>query len=238
MPSKRLSPQKAREKLGQLTQQATATELPLAQKLTALTKWIEDKKDGLLTSKPYVLVLLTEVILDAELWLALRSLSPEQRQQLYLSENNSAAEQYWFEVLFPRWINDWDPKFPNWKREVMQGNFKRDDELILRNLAREIESRGGSYLWRHLLDLSMATDLLASGESESPLCVQLTTVSGRYLADKRRGWEETLQYWRIQRGLLVSYNPTDNSLVSRLVTVILSYSDEPSANGYNVVTDL
>ncbi|MDA0268936.1 MAG: hypothetical protein O3A14_18730 [Cyanobacteria bacterium] len=221
-----------------MTQQATATELPLAQKLTALTKWIEDKKDGLLTSKPYVLVLLTEVILDAELWLALRSLSPEQRQQLYLSENNSAAEQYWFEVLFPRWINDWDPKFPNWKREVMQGNFKRDDELILRNLAREIESRGGSYLWRHLLDLSMATDLLASGEGESPLCVQLTTVSGRYLADKRRGWEETLQYWRIQRGLLVSYNPTDNSLVSRLVTVILSYSDEPSANGYNVVTDL
>lgn len=238
MPSKRLSPQKAREKLGQLTQQATATELPLAQKLTALTKWIEDKKDGLLTSKPYVLALLTEVILDAELWLALRSLSPEQRQQLYLSENNSAAEQYWFEVLFPRWIKDRDPKFPNWKREVMQGNFKRDDELILRNLAREIESRGGSYLWRHLLDLSMATDLLASGESESPLCVQLTTVSGRYLADKRRGWEETLQYWRIQRGLLVSYNPTDNSLVSRLVTVILSYSDEPSANGYNVVTDL
>lgn len=238
MPSKRLSPQKARAKLEQLTQQATATELPLAQKLTALTKWIEDKKDGLLTSKPYVLALLTEVILDAELWLALRSLSPEQRQQLYLSENNSAAEQYWFEVLFPRWINDWDPKFPNWKREVMQGNFKRDDELILRNLAREIESRGGSYLWRHLLDLSMATDLLASGESESPLCVQLTTVSGRYLADKRRGWEETLQYWRIQRGLLVSYNPTDNSLVSRLVTVILSYSDEPSANGYNVVTDL
>jgi len=236
--SQRLSPQEARSRLEQLIQQASTPEPNLAQKLTALAKWIKDKKDGLLMSKPDVLNLLTEVILDAELWFALSFLSHEERHQFYVGERLSVTEQYWLEVLFPRWINDQDPKFPNWKQEVMKGNFKREDESILRDLAREIEGRGGSYLWRHLIDLSMSTDLLASGQNETPLCVQLTTVSGPYLAGKQRGWEATLGYWRIQRGLLVSYNPTENSLVSRLVTVILRYSDAPTATGYNVVTNL
>lgn len=238
MASQRLSPQEARSRLEQLIQQASTPEPKLAKKLTALTKWIKDKKDGLLMSKPDVLDLLTEVILDAELWFALRSLSLEQRQQLYLIENKPVTEQYWLEVLFPRWINDQDPKFPSWKQEVMKGNFKREDASILRDLAREIEGRGGSCLWRYLLDLSMATDLLAAGECENPLCVQLTTVSGPYLVDKRQEWEATLGYWSIERGLLVSYNSMGNSLVSRLVIVILQCSDELPATGYNVVTNL
>ncbi|MGB3517400.1 MAG: hypothetical protein WBA43_13180 [Elainellaceae cyanobacterium] len=210
----------------------------MAQKLADLTNWIKGKKDGLLTSKPYVLDLLTEIILDTQLWLLLKPLSQEQRQRLYLSENKPITEQYWLEVLFPRWINDQDPKFPNWRREVMKGNFQREDELILKNLAREIKSRGGSYLWRHLLDLSMATDLLALGQSETPLCVQLTTVSGSYLTDKQQGWEATLNYWHIERGLLISYNSRENSLMSQLVTVILRCSDTPTMTGYNVVTDI
>lgn len=238
MASKRLFPQDARARLEQLTQQAIATQPDLAQKLTALAKWIKDKKDGLLISKPYVLDLLTEVILDVELWLALRSLSDDERCQFYVSENFSVTEQYWLEVLFPRWINDRDPKFPNWKREVMNGNFKREDEPMLRNLAKELEGRGGSYLWRHLLDLSMATDMLASGQHEVTLCVQLTTVSGAYLTEKQRKWEATLQYWHIGRGLLVSYNPMETGVVSRLVTVILSHSDTPTATGYNIITNL
>lgn len=204
----------------------------------ALSKWIKNKKNGLLTSKPYVLDLLTEVILDAELWLALSALSDTERQQFYASENLSVTRQYWLEVLFPRWIDDQDPKFPTWKREVMKGNFKREDEPILRNLSQELQRRGGSYLWRHLLDLSMATDLLASGQQKAALCVQLTTVSERYLADKQREWEETLRYWHIKRGLLVSYNPMENSLVSRLAEVILSDSDALTASSYNIITNL
>ncbi|WP_139276512.1 hypothetical protein [Spirulina major] len=235
---KRLSPQEARTRLGILTQQASNTQPNLAQKLTALSKWIKDKKDGLLTSKPYVLDLLTEIILDVELWLILSAFSPEDRQELYASENFSVTEQYWFDVLFPRWINDQDPKFPTWKREVMNGNFKREDESILRDLTREIEGRGGSYLWKHLLDLSMATDLLASGQQEATLCVQLTTLSEPYLTEKRQSWEATLQYWDILWGLLVSYNPMGDALTLRLAEDILRCSDAPTANGYNLVTNL
>lgn len=225
-------------RLEQIIQQSITAEPKLAQKLIALAKWIKDKKDGLLMSKPYVLDLLTEVISDADLWVALRPLSDEERRQFYASESFSVTERYWLEVLFPRWLHDQDPKFPTWKREVMNGNFKRDDEPMLRGLAREIEGRGGSYLWRHLLDLSMATDLLASGQKANPLCVQLTTVAEPYLASKQRDWEATLAYWSIKRGLLISYNPTENLLMSRLITAILSYSDAPTVNGYNVITNL
>ena len=124
MASQRLSPQDVRSRLKWLIQQASTPEPNLAQKLTALTKWIKDKKDGLLMSKPDVLDLLTEVILDAELWFALRSLSHEEQQQFYAGGSLSVTEQYWLEILFPRWIEDQDPKFPNWKREVMQPTFR------------------------------------------------------------------------------------------------------------------
>jgi hypothetical protein len=219
-----------------LVQEAQTVEPHLAQKLAVLTKWIKDKKDGLLMSKPYVLDLLGEVILDARLWLVLKPLSQQDRQNLYLSQNFSVTQQYWLEVLFPCWFNDEDPKFPNWRRAVMDGNFKRDDEQILRGISREIEQRGGSFLWKHLLDLSMATDLLASGQEETALCVQLTTLSEIYLGNKKREWGETLTYWNVNRGLLLSYNPSENALVTRLVTVILSYSDTPTTPCYTVVT--
>lgn len=189
-------------------------------------------------NKPSVLDLLTEVILDAELWLALSSLDEASRQQIYTEQGFPITDQYWLEVLFPKWINDRDPKFPKWKREVMGGKFKREDEPILRELSREIQRGGGSYLWKHLLDLSMATDLLASGPAEAPLCVQLTTVSGTYLTGKQQAWEATLADWNIERGLLISYNPMETNLVAKLVTIILSYSDAPLDPCYTVVTDL
>jgi acyl-CoA-binding protein len=236
VPSSRLNPQQAREKLAKLAQETQTVEPKLAQKLVVLTKWIKDKKDGLLTSKPYVLDLLGEMILDAGLWLALKPLSQEDRQKLYLNLNFSVTQQYWIEILFPRWFNDEDPKFPTWRREVMNGNFKRDDEQMLRDISSEMGKRRGSFLWKHLLDLSMATDLLASGQKETVLCVQLTTLSEAYLDGKKQRWEETLTYWSIERGLLLSYNPAEKALVSQLVTAILKYSDTPTAPCYTVVT--
>jgi hypothetical protein len=231
---KRFSPVEVRERLKQLIQQANRVEPNLAHKLSALVKWIKDKKDGLLASKPYVLDLLGEMILDTEIWLMLQSLSPEDKQQLDLS----ITEQYWLEVLFPKWINDRDPKFPSWKREVMDGQFKREDETILQELFREIKKRDGSYLWKYLLDLSMATDLLASGELEEPLCTQLTTLSEPYFTEKRQKWEETLTYWGIERGIIISYNPMEKNLVTQLVTVILQYSDRPLTSCYTIIKDL
>jgi hypothetical protein len=206
----------------------------LAKKLQALSKWIADKKDGLLMSKPYVLDLLLEVITDAETWLCLSALSTDERLLLYTSENFSIVEQYWLEVLFPRWIETPDPKFPTWRREVMNGNFKREDEPILGNLAQELQHQGGTFLWRHVLDLSMATDLLASGQQKKVLCVQLTTVSGQYLTKKQEDWKAALQHWQIERGLLVSYSPMEDSLVLRLVKIITSTSDLSTTISYDV----
>jgi len=236
VPSKRILPNQTRELLAQLVQQAQIVEPKLAQKLAALTKWIKGKEDGLLMSKPYVLDLLGEVILDARLWLILKPLSQQDRQTLYITEQFSLTQQYWLEVLFPRWFNGEDPKFPNWRREVMSGNFRRDDEQVLRGISREIKQQGGSSLWKHLLDLSMATDLLTSGQKKTALCVQLTTNAEAYLDGKKQSWGETLMYWSIERGLLLSYNPAENALVPQLVKVILSYSDAPTAACYTVIT--
>lgn len=234
MALKKFSPAEVRERLKRLIQHTQSSEPNLAHKLSALAKWIKDKKDGLLVSKPYVLDLLIEVILDTEFWLVLQTLSPEDRQPF----NLSVTEQYWFEVLFPKWINAPDPKFPTWKREVMDGQFKREDEAVLQALFQEIGKRNGCYLWKHLLDLSMATDLLASGEAQEALCTQLTTLSEPYFTDKKKKWGETLTYWGIERGVIISYNPMEKTLVTKLVTVILQYSDRPLTSCYTIITDL
>jgi len=84
----------------------------------------------------------------------------------------------------------------------------------------------------------MATDLLASGELEEPLCTQLTTLSEPYFTEKRQKWEETLTYWGIERGGIISYNPMEENLVTQLVTVILQYSDRPVTSCYTIVKDL
>jgi len=41
---------------------------------------------------------------------------------------------------------------------MMAGNFNQND-AALSSLSNEIEGLGGSYIWRYILDLSMATDL-------------------------------------------------------------------------------
>lgn len=53
----------------------------------------------------------------------------------------------------------------------------------------------------------MATDLIVSAAQEKPLCIQLTTLSSKLSEGKKERWELTLQYWQIQRGLFVNFNP-------------------------------
>ena len=223
-----------RTRLDELIVQADKIEPTLAKRLIDLRKWIKQKKDGCLNSKPYVLDLLAEVVLDSTFWLALNHLNVTQRQFIYTEMNCSPAQQYWFDVLFPQWLNERDPKLPIWKQEVMAGNFNRDDEIIIRSISQKIEALGGSCLWNHILDLSMATDLVTTGIRKDPLCVQLTTVSGINLTQKHEKWQKTLIYWSIKRGLLISYNSMRSNHVAILADRILNCSDNLPTPCYTV----
>jgi hypothetical protein len=124
--TQRLSATKIRQSLDDVIKQATSTEPLLAKRLIDLKKWISTKKDGLLMSKVQVLDLLTEIVLDSELWLNLSELSLDERKQL-LEQEFSPAEKFWFDVLFPLWFSERDPHSPIWKQKIMAGEFNQND---------------------------------------------------------------------------------------------------------------
>lgn len=232
----RLNPQIVKTELEALIKTASVVEPNLAERLKNLKKWIAKKQDGLLISKTHVLDLLTELILDCQFWLNhLKSLTPEQKQLLYAQEQITPVEQYWYDFLFPKWFNERDPKLPRWKQKIMNNQFTRNDEKIVNSLANEIEASGGSCLWKYLLDLSMATDLVVVGNKGIPLCVQLTQTYVNQWGDKRKKWEGTLDYWGIQRGLIISYNP-GNLNTAFLASAIVEKADTLPDISYNEYT--
>jgi hypothetical protein len=70
----------------------------LPQKLSLILAFL-----NLLDSKPYVLDLLQEILLDSRFWLIIKPLSSIERLEIYQESNISLAKQYWFDVLFPTW---------------------------------------------------------------------------------------------------------------------------------------
>jgi len=66
---------------------------------------------------------------------------------------------------------------------MMAGNFNQNDAALISSLSNEIEGLGGSYIWRYILDLSMATDLAVVAHLGFR-CVQLT-ITGKWLTDKK-----------------------------------------------------
>lgn len=234
MATKRLPAKEIKTELDSLIQDALSTEPNLAKRLDELRRWIKDKKLGLLTRKPLVIDFLTELILDSRLWLKLKELTSEEKQIFFAQAQMTPAEKYWYEFLFPQWFNESDPKLDTWKKKMMSGEFTQEDEELINNLADEIEINGGACLWRYIIDLSMATDLVTSGNSSIPLCVQMTISSEEWLTDKKVNWEATLRYWGITRGLLVSINPqnlADN--LNSLANVILQKCDSLPSSCYD-----
>lgn len=220
--------------LRSLIDEASAVEPALAKRLDDIWHWIKDKKVGLLTSKRVVLDFLTELILDAKLWLKLRSLNPEQKQDFFERSQLSPVAQYWYQFLFTQWIDEADPKLAIWKKRMMSGAYSQKDEAFINSVSEEIEASGGACLYRHILDLSMATDLAVSGSSALPLCVQLTVLAEKWLENKKDNWEATIRYWGVRRGLLVSINPRNERDRLLLADVILEKSDLMPDSGYNV----
>lgn len=179
----------------------------LAKRLKEFRTWISQKKDGLLTSKPHILGLLKELIEDCKFWLIVQPLSEVDRTEIYNDFKVTPAQRYWFEVLFPAWFQERDPHSPSWKQKIMSGEFHNSDDKTICQLAYAISDQGGSALWRYILDLSMATDLLITGSKQQALCVQLTSLTDPWLNDKSQKWA-----WFKNWGIWV----TDQPRIARL----------------------
>lgn len=209
----------------------TETEEPqLYQRLQEIWKWIKDKKDGLITSKNHVLNLLEEVIQDSIFWLEYKNLTTGEQHQV--NQTLSSSRYYWSLVLFPLWFQEADPKSKRWKQELFRNNFKHLDNRDILETCREIAKQGGNTHTGYILDLSMATDLIAASSISQALAIQLTITSTESIASKKDKWEKTLTYWNIKRGLLVSYDPRHG--VAARVTVILQECASLPDNCYHL----
>ncbi len=221
-----------KNELKRLSRLAASVEPGLANRLEEMSRWVKDKKPGLLVRKKTVLLFLLELIEDARFWLDIKALTPETRQAVF--DRMTPSQRYWHGYLFPKWFNEPDPKLSIWKQKMMAGDFREEDYPLIKLLLYHAQKSGGSAVRRYIIDLSMATDLVVSGHLGVPLCVQLTTIASDLAIDKKQAWEVTLRYWGIERGLFVSFNPGNQpDIVGFLADEILRQSDELPSVCYN-----
>ncbi|HBL61979.1 MAG TPA: hypothetical protein DDZ80_27295 [Cyanobacteria bacterium UBA8803] len=213
-----------KERLNSLIGEASAKEPSLAKRLDEINRWIKEVKPGSLTAKKFAIAFLLQVIQDASVWLTLQAL-PSREEQEFALEQMTPTERYWYTYLFPKWITENDPKFYIWKQKLMAGEFTQADDDILKSMAETIVRREGTF-WRcYVADFSMATDLIVSSRQEKPLCIQVTSLNSDFARQKYENWKDTLQIWRIDRGLFLSYNPAIPEFVNQLVNMTLYNSD-------------
>ena len=238
--SLRGSPLRARDIVGQLQsliEESTSIEPNLARKLSRVQSWISRKKEGLLTRKKYVMSFLTELVIDSEVYLKLKQASPEVKQRVM--KNMTSVEKWWYEQLFPTWLNQsHDPNYNIWTKKLMGEKYKPTDEAIIACIAEAVKKSGGSFLWRYILDLSMANDLLISIQQGVPLCVQITTMSMENVerSGKRYQWELDCCQWGINQGVFAILNPQklckEVKSIARELLRYSRYSDNISGRQY------
>ena len=214
-----------------LIEEASIIDPVLTKRLEEINRWVKDVKPGSLTAKRFVILFLQQMIQDAEVWLRLKSLPSEEEQQSALRVLNPTLK-YWYGYLFPKWLSENDPKFYMWRRKLMAGEFNQEDAKLIGSIANNIKSCGGTNVLRYVTDLSMATDIIVSSTQESPLCIQLTSVSEEFSQEKFDDWENTLIFWAIDRGLFLSYNPRATDFVNQIVNTLLNNSDNLSIGSY------
>lgn len=226
-------PEEIRASLNQLIEESQSTHPRLASRLEEVRRWIASKKPGLLKSKPHVMQFLEELLRDATFWLDIQ-LMPQQDRNVFLAELTS-AERYWYEILFTKWINQPDLNMPNWKKKLMAGEFEGNDKHFIDKICQEVESLGGSTVNSYIADLSMVTDLIASGTINLPLCVQITTLNEIYSQQKQRKWQSTLTYWGIGRAMFVTFNPRLSQVEQRIGQSVFQRSEQTQGNCYLVI---
>ncbi|MFN6515312.1 MAG: hypothetical protein RMY29_012565 [Nostoc sp. CreGUA01] len=223
--------QEIKKQLRLLIQEASVIDPGLAKRLEEINRWVKDVKPGSLTAKRFVILFLQQMIQDAEVLLKLKSLPSQEEQQSALTVLNPTLK-YWYGYLFPKWLSENDPKFYIWRRKLMAGEFNHEDAKLIDSIGNNIKSCGGTIVLRYIADLSMATDIIVSSTQESPLCIQLTSVSEEFSQEKFDDWENTLIFWAIDRGLFLSYNPRATDFVNQIVNLLLSNSDNLSTGSY------
>lgn len=220
-----------KEKLRLLIYEATATDPVLLNRVTAIYRWVQDVKPGSLVAKKLLSAFLLQFISDATVWLTLQSLDDPIDRQVVLS-SMTPTERYWYEILFPRWLQGNDTKFHTWKQKIMAGEFLATDADIVQAIAQTISQREGDFLQRYIADLSMATDLVVSRHDKQPLCVQITSVRPEFTEEKYEKWKQTLHLWQIDRGLFISYNPSSEDYLNQVVNLVLFNSDNLRSGHY------
>jgi hypothetical protein len=203
--------------------EADKVEPLLAKRLRQFSRWIKDKKDGLLTKKKLVLDLIIEIIQDAKLWIEIQDFDPEERAEFYNEAGFTASEKYWYETLFPEWFMNQDPKLSIWTKKLMADEFPRSDQEIIDKFIWEFNRLGKPSLYRYILDLSMATDLVIHNQLGKPLAVQMTSSNPDLLGQKQSEWEKTLIYWKVPRGVLFSHFTSHP--VGKSVEILLKHAD-------------
>ncbi|WP_445637295.1 Zorya protein ZorC EH domain-containing protein [Nostoc sp. DSM 114161] len=212
-----------KNRLKSLIEEASTIDSNLAQKLEEINRWVKNVKPGSLMAKPFVSLFLQQIIADAIVWLRLKSL-PYEEEQLALNALKPTLK-YWYGYLFPKWLNQKDPKFYIWKRKLMAGEFSQQDAKLIGTISSSIENFGGTVVQRYIADLSMATDIIVSSSQTKPLCIQLTSISAKFNQEKFEDWHKTLLFWEIERGLFLSYNPSITDFINQIINIVLDNSD-------------
>ncbi len=223
-----------KKRLRILIHEAEEIEPKLARKLDDINHWLKGLKPGSLTSKKLLCDFLLQLIRDSEIWLALKTLPPEKIETELLTKM-TPTQKYWYQVLFPKWLEINDDHIYIWRQKLMTGEFQQEDEELLNNLAKDIVSRGGSVYRRYVADLSMATDLIVSHRQQRPICLQVTTLAEKYYSEKLEKWHETMELWKIERGIFVSYNPSEENAIQRLINITLWSSDQIKEGTYKAI---
>ncbi|MBE9232352.1 hypothetical protein IQ231_11830 [Cuspidothrix issatschenkoi LEGE 03284] len=203
-------------------------------------------KNELLDKKRFLIDFLNEFYYDIETYLytiqPLLKLSPTEIEKSCQQKNISVTEYYWYTVILPKWLSQEDPKFSYWIEKLIQEEYTGNDEDLIFNLTKTINSRtNGSASNRYILDLSMATDLLVSHVPSTlePVFVQLTSISnlrdGQLNPDflnKQQKWNNTISCWGVKRALLVAHDTQVNSPKNllKLADVMLKESSDHPTN--------
>ncbi len=73
---------------------------------------------------------------------------------------------------------------------------------------------------------------VVSSSQEKPLCVQLTSLSEEFSETKYQNWKKTLREWGIERGLFLSFNPSEPEFIKQLVNITLYNSNNLKIGSY------
>jgi hypothetical protein len=227
-------------RLRKLKQDALRIEPRFVQRINEIGTALSEYKNEILDQKQFLMEFLNEFYYDVEAYLQdvkpQLNLTDDEVQAFFERSAVSLTERYWYGVALPRWFHKDDFKQQIWVDKLLSGEEQASDRALILSLTQVLNARlDGCASHRYILDLSMATDLLASHVpcSYSPVFVQLKGIPifrdnlrNSYFMEKQQSWTATCSYWEVERALLISHsaNVTRPENQSSLADVILEES--------------